>query len=222
MRGKYLERGQFINPATGVHFKAEDFRAPLVEGTEIEIMNRVLVFLHADDFTKKHFDQYVEEKILSDAEKLFRESSTPHFSAVNVRDIAKADKDNSKSISLREFKELIEGILDAEVDEESTKAVMNMFSKSPGYEIYYHDFCDALATKWTPPSYNSPNRIDQLEEQPAAKLREKKEYMRKLFRQFDRRQQRFRQCLNSRACLNTLTFIYQCTRWLSYGEIRQR
>ena len=78
---------------------------------------------------------------------------------------AKADKDNSKSISLREFKELIEGILDAEVDEESTKAVMNMFSKSPGYEIYYHDFCDALATKWTPPSYNSPNRIDQLEEQ---------------------------------------------------------
>ena len=37
----------------------------------------------------------------------------------------------------------------------------------------------------TPPSFQSPNRIDQPEEALASKLREKKEHMRKLFRQFD-------------------------------------
>ena len=186
MGGKYLERGTFTNVETGRAFQPEDFRSPLVDGTEIEINNRKFVFLKADDFTKKYFDQYVEEKILSDAEKLFRRIvNAALLRKVDVRSMfEKADKDNSHSISFQEFKILIGDMLGTDILEEDAKAVMSMFSKGRN-EVWYNDFCDALATKWTPPSYQSPNRIDQLEEQLAAKLREKKEHMRKLFRQFD-------------------------------------
>ena len=84
MGGKYLERGQFINPATGVHFKAEDFRAPLVEGTEIEIMNRAFVFLHADDFTKSILTSTSKKRYCLMRRSCLGESSTPHFSAVST------------------------------------------------------------------------------------------------------------------------------------------
>lgn len=184
--GKFLERGKHMNESTGELFTKEDVKAILLGQQEIKLLKRTFNFIHADSFTNNFFGikSKKESDIYSD-NVLRRIVNQLLLKRIDIRaTFRQFDTHKSNCLSIPKFKQLL---IEADVllEDEDMQLVVDHFAYD-GSNVWYIDFCDILATKWAPLKEESSNRIDDLERQLLAKLRDTENRIRKLFRRFDK------------------------------------
>ena len=184
--GKFLERAKHINESTGELFKKDDVKAILLGQQDIQLLKRKFIFIQADNFTNQFFGIKNKKETDVHADNVLRRIVNQLLlKRIDIRaTFRQFDTHKSNCLSIPKFKQLLEQA-DVVLDEEDLQLVVNHFAYD-GQNVWYIDFCDILATKWAPLKEESSNRIDDLERQLLAKLRDTENRIRRLFRKFDK------------------------------------
>ena len=151
--GKFLERCQLINPATGQNFEPFDF----VIGDTIEINKYVFRLLDCDKFTEKYLatrGEYLRSQlykvslngIMADLQTRNEQAKEALTAAFRLM-----DEDRSGNINHMEFLQTLK-MLHYDIDIEDAEPLLAWFDPEWKGYITYAEFCDAIvrAPKFPP------------------------------------------------------------------------
>jgi len=139
--GRFLEKGVYVNQATGQLFQATD----LLPGKVVQVYNHTFEILDSDEYTQKLFanpDAKLRSFNIEAVLSKLRESMRQQFPL--VRDIFRRfDNDHDGVMTLEEFTRCL-AKFGWQLDADEVLAIMKHFDKRGDGQVSYNEFCDEL------------------------------------------------------------------------------